>query len=150
MGNWSIPTGQSYVFLVNGNLTINGRINFVGTGFIAFIVKDDINISPGIGTTFSSATPVLEGIYIASGTLHTGVNGGPGEPNYFPGAERFVGKGIFIAGGVSLERDLSTADAGTTANDTNAAELFIYNPELLLRMPESFKDVPIAWEEVGP
>lgn len=62
------------------------------------------------------------------------------------GRERFVGQGMFVAGGFLLQRDLDSVNANTTT----AAELFLYNPRLLFSMPDSMRDVPITWEEVAP
>lgn len=37
--DWSVTDGENIVVLVNGNLTINRKINLTGTGFAAFIVN---------------------------------------------------------------------------------------------------------------
>jgi hypothetical protein len=140
-GDWSVGTGESIVFLVNGNLTIGGNINITGDGFVAFIVKGDTTVSSSVGTTAGSETPVVEGVYIngTTGTFATGAT-------TTAAAARFVGKGMFIAGDFSLERDLEIADANTTSSP----ELFIYNPQLLLTMPDLMKELPVVWQEVAP
>ena len=142
-GNWSIPDGETIVFLVNGNLTIHGTINISGTGsgFIAFIVNGTITIDPTVGGLYSSSTPVVEGIYITSpaGVFQTGSSSVPGK-------ERFVGKGMFIAGSFFLQRDLESV----AQNQNVSSELFLYNPQLLLTMPDKMKDLPISWQEVAP
>ena len=53
---------------------------------------------------------------------------------------------MFVAGSFLLQRDLE----GISQNTTTAAELFLYNPRLLISMPDSMRDVPITWEEVAP
>ncbi len=138
---WSVGNGETITVLVNGSLTINKKINITGTGFVAFIVNGDITIGSGVGTTSTSSTPVLEGIYITSpsGTFRTG-------SSTSAAARRFVGKGTFVAGTFALERDLD-ADGH---NIDYAADLFIYNPELMLRMPDKMKDLPVSWQEVAP
>ncbi|MEK7543678.1 MAG: hypothetical protein AAB557_02325 [Patescibacteria group bacterium] len=84
--------------------------------------------------------------------------------------ERLVGQGIFVAGSFLLQRDLESI----TQNDTTAAELFLYNPRLLIAMPDSpstlssirarslrtmaprfrsglrMRDVPITWPAFVP
>lgn len=139
-GNWTINNGQNIVFLIDGNLTIKGKINLVppGNGFIAFIVKGNITIDSKVGGPPSSRNSTLEGIYVAGGSLNTSL----GEN----GKERLVGQGIFIANSFSRERNLG--DAG--GNKLISAELYIYNPRLLLTMPAQMKDVSIIWEEVAP
>lgn len=139
--DWTVGTGESIVVLVSGKLTINKKINITGRGFVAFIVNGDILVDSSVGTTSVLSNPVVEGIYITSpnGTFHTGLS-------TTAAARKFVGKGTFVAGNFALERDLD-AD---TRNITYPADLFIYNPELLIRMPEKMKDLPVSWQEVAP
>lgn len=139
--DWNVTSGESIVVFVDGNLTINRRVNLSGSGFVAFIVNGNISVDPSVGVAYSSSTPVLEGVYITSptGTFSTGAS-------TTPGAERFVGEGMFIAGDTNLQRDLDSVGQ----NNTTSAELFIYNPQLLITMPEAMKDVPVAWQEVAP
>ncbi|MEK7592187.1 MAG: hypothetical protein AAB508_02220 [Patescibacteria group bacterium] len=83
----------------------------------------------------------MEGVYITSpaGTFSTGTSTSVGT-------ERFVGKGTFVAGNFSLQRDL----ASVVQNSNVSAELFTYNPALLFNMPDSMREVPITWQEVAP
>jgi hypothetical protein len=139
--DWSVGTGQSIVVLVNGDLRINKQIRITGSGFVAFIVKGNIIVNPTVGGVWNSSIPVLEGIYITSpsGIFSTG-------NSTTAGAERFVGRGTFIAGGFALQRSLDSVSADTHTS----AELFIYNPQLLLTMPDAMRDMPITWQEVAP
>lgn len=138
-GNWLVPSGRSITIFVNGNLNLGGKINLSSGGFIGFIVNGNIVVPQGVGTTYNSSTPVVEGLYIADGTFSTGLS-------EVPGAERFVGKGSFIAGNFNLQRDLG----GISQNQNASAELFIYNPYLVFGMPETMKDLTISWQEVAP
>lgn len=140
-GNWSVGNGQTLLFLVDGNLTIGGKINVSGTGFVAFFVRGNITVEPGVGVAFNSTTPAVEGIYITSptGTFSTGTSS-------VAGAERFVGKGTFVAGNFLLQRDLDSLKQ----NPNYSSELFLYNPQLLVTMPDAMKRVPITWQEVAP
>jgi hypothetical protein len=140
-GNWVVPAGESLIMLIDGNLIINGTITTTGTGFVAFIVSGNIAVDPSVGTTFSSTTPALEGVYITSptGTFSTGVSS-------VPGAERFVGQGVFVAGAFELLRDL----ASVGQNSNYAAEYFIYDPTILLTMPEEMMESAVTWSEIAP
>ncbi len=140
-GDWVIGNGETIIFLVNGNVTIKGKVNITGTGFVSFIAKGNISIDPTVGVPHTSSAPVVEGFYITSptGSFITG-------PSTNAGTERFVGKGSFIAGSFLLQRDLSSVGH----NADTAAELFLYNPQLLLTMPEKMKEVKIKWQEVAP
>jgi hypothetical protein len=141
---WSVTDGENIVVLVDGDLTINQDITLSGTGFVSFIVNGDITVASAVGadcTPTCGSTPVVEGIYITSptGTFNTGTSGDPT-------GERFVGEGIFIAGDFNLQRDLSSLGQ----NNLASAELFIYNPQLLVTMPDEMRDLPVTWQEVAP
>lgn len=138
-GDWTVSDGQKYVFLVDGTLTLGGTINITGNGFIAFIASGNIDVSPSVGGAFNSVSPVVEGVYITSGALRTG-------QSTVAGAERFVGRGIFVGNDVRLQRDLTSIGQ----NAAYAAELFIYNPALLVTMPDAMKSTPVSWQEVAP
>jgi hypothetical protein len=130
-GNWNVTAGNKLLFIVAGNLTITGAdttIKTTDSGFIAFAVSGDIIVAPSVGTTYDSSTSVLDGVYISSGTFHTGT--GTSVNN-----ERFVGKGVFVANDFSLERNLNISDNNAAAS----AELFIYDPRILITMPDSMR-----------
>ena len=140
-GDWVVADGETILVIVSGNLIIDGKINITGTGFVAFIVNGNISVSPTVGGLYSSSTPVVEGVYITSpaGTFSTGTSTNVGT-------ERFVGKGTFVAGNFSLQRDLLSVGQ----NSNVSSELFTYNPALLFSMPNSMREVPITWQEVAP
>jgi len=140
-GNWNVVNNETVVFLIDGNLIIDGNITVTGTGFAAFIVNGNITIDPSVGGPAASSNPVVEGVYITSptGVFQTGDSSSAGN-------ERFVGRGIFVAGDFLLQRDLDSAGA----NPTTPSELFSYNPQLLVTMPDAMKDIPLTWQEVPP
>lgn len=144
-GNWSVGNGESLVIIVNGNLTLGGRINSIGSGFVAFIVNGTITVSDAVGTTITSTTPVIEGVYVAMNANQTG--GFVTGTSVTAATARFVGKGVFIADTFTLQRDLDGYGVGNTGS---SAELFIYNPRLLLTMPEEMKEHSVTWQEVTP
>ncbi len=141
-GNWAVGDGQTIIFIVNGNLNIMGTMNITGKGFLAFIVSGNITIDPGVGSQFNNSTvPDIEGVYITSptGTFETGLS--------TTGAHaRLVLKGIFIGGNFLLQRDLDFINKNTSYS----SELFIYNPLLLITMPDRMKESKITWQEVAP
>jgi hypothetical protein len=139
-GNWNVGAGETLIFIIDGDLTIAGKINITGSGFISFIARGNITIDSTVGGPSSTSTPVVEGIYITapSGSFITGTGSVPGKA-------RFVGKGMFIAGNFLLQRDVGDAD-----NPTTSSELFIYDPQLLLTMPDAMKKMSISWQEVAP
>ncbi len=138
-GDWSVGDGQNLVFIIDGNLNIAGNIRITGTGFVTFIVRNNITVDPSVGDAYNSTTPNVEGIYISGGTLNTGLS-------TVAGKERFVGKGIFIADNFTLGRSFESIGH----NKDNAAQLFIYNPNLVWLMPDAMKEVGTTWQEVEP
>ncbi|OGG23850.1 hypothetical protein A3A79_01440 [Candidatus Gottesmanbacteria bacterium RIFCSPLOWO2_01_FULL_43_11b] len=138
-GSWSVGTGDSLVFLVDGNLTIDDSIRITGRGFVGFVVSGNITVSGSVGSAAANVTPNIEGVFITSptGSFSTGQSTNPGQ-------EKLVVKGTIVAGTITLQRDLGDG------NTTNPAELFIYNPLLLVTMPEAMKETKIAWQEVAP
>ncbi len=135
-GNWNIPDGEKLIFLVDGNITINGTITTTGTGMAVFITNGNITIASSVGVAPASSTPVVEGMYIANGSFNTGTSSS--------GVERFVGKGNFVAGSFNLQRDLGDDNASISP------ELFIWDPKILVHMPQAMMDVPYYWQEVAP
>ena len=152
-GAWSVGATDKIVVMVDestpgagdASLTLSGPITIAPGGFLAFIVNGNISVAPAVGVDCApspgvcGSTPVLEGVYVADGTFQTGTSS-------VSTAERLVAKGMFIAGDFLLQRDLDSVGQ----NINYAAELFLYNPQLLFTMPEAMKDLPITWEEVAP
>ena len=140
-GDWAIPDGEKLIMVITGDLTIEGTITTTGSGIAVFIVNGNITVSSDVGVPSDSETPVLMGIYVTSptGTFSTGLS-------TVSQKERFVGKGTFVAGTFLLQRDLESVGA----NNTTAAELFLYDPQIVLTMPDAMKDYPILWKEVAP
>jgi hypothetical protein len=139
VSGWNVNNNDSIVMFVNGNLTIDGDIRINGSGFVAFVVSGNIQITSNVGNNAGVTTPNIEGIYITSGSFMTGQSTAANR-------QRFVVSGTVVANTVILQRDL-TQTGGT---NTVPAELFQYNPALLFRLPDEFKDVRIKWQEVAP
>jgi hypothetical protein len=62
--NWLVGSGQTIIFFVSGNLTINGTINITGDGFTAFIVNGKSHLrqdysAPGMGASGLSGKACL-------------------------------------------------------------------------------------------
>ncbi|HSX08655.1 MAG TPA: hypothetical protein VLF93_00700, partial [Candidatus Saccharimonadales bacterium] len=63
---FTAPVNQDYVFLINGNLTINGPISVPVGSTLIFSVNGNITVSSTVGAaTPTSTTPNLDGWYIA-------------------------------------------------------------------------------------
>lgn len=147
---WTVLNGEKIVFVIKGNLRIKNTVNITpgSTGFIAFIVQGDIIVDPSVGNPIADgATIDIEGVYIANKIdPASGVASGRfmTSGNTPVGKERLVLKGMVTADSVVLQRSL-----GLT-NGSAPAETFIFNPNLLVNMPDFLKDVPYRWQEVAP
>lgn len=147
-GGWVIGATEKTVIIIgestpgagDASLTIGGPITISAGGFVAFIVNGNITVASSVGGLYTLDTPTIEGVYVTSptGTFATSLGA--------IGKERLVAQGMFVAGSFLLQRDLESV----SGNITTAAELFLYNPQLLFSMPDSMRDVPITWEEVAP
>lgn len=140
-GNWQVGSGESYVILINGSLTIpNTQVEVNSGGFLAFIVKDDISIDREFGfNPVSEAAKAIEGVFIAGGTFWTVPDGFEAMDN-----KQLVLEGIFVANEFRLRRNLGNN------NDTYPAELFVDRPDLFVNIPEELKESYFFEQEVAP
>ncbi len=138
---WSVPAGKKIIMLIDENAGSGGNVHIGATGgvrvspggFIAFITRRDIDFTQNP----SSATSPIQGVFIAGENMYTGDS---------PTSPQFYAKGIFISGGnIVLKRNI-----GETLSTSMASEVFEYDPNLLMNMPEEMMDFPITWEEVAP
>lgn len=143
---WTVSSGETRVILVDGDLTIESPIDVAQGGFLAFIVSGNIIVSPNLGVAAGSTTGVVEGVYIADGTLNfpsRGVAGG--------GDLKFVGEGTFVGwSGVSMDRDFNDGGAGAANNGTYPTEFFVYRPDFLMNAPDEMSRPRFVWREVAP
>ena len=134
LNNTTIAANEHVVLFVNGNLTINGRINLAQphTSFFMAIVSGDIIVNPSV--TNAGINPAMEGIYHTDGVFHTGL-----------GDEPFIFHGSAVAmGGFDLQRDL------LAANSTTPAEEFHFEPRQMINFPYHLTRNSIVWREVAP
>jgi len=133
-------SNKKAVVFVNGNLYINNTIQVDAGNFLAFIVSGNINVDPSVGGAPTDITTTtrghIEGIYLVNGTFDTNTNNGNDL--------QLIGRGAFVAGTFSLERDLGLD------NTSYPGEAFIHNPELLILMPEDMLRVPVKIQGVAP
>jgi len=139
--SWGVGAGEELVVFVEGDLVIRGagtRVQVAEDGFLAFIVEGDIIIEPEVGVTESETEGVVEGVYVANGSLNVESAGGNDL--------RFVGEGSFVGwGGVFLKRDF-----GDNRNNTGPVEIVKFRPDLVINAPEEMMRSKVLWQEVAP
>ncbi len=118
---------KKVVIFVDGGLALGAPLNLDSEhgGFLAFLVKGNISLADQIDS--------LKGVYLSQGMFSTGSGNTP-----------LVGRGIFIADGFSLGRDLGAENA------FSPAELFIFDPNLVFNLPRSFWVGKMSWREIAP
>ncbi len=139
--SWGVGAGEELVVFVEGDLVIRGagtRVQVAEDGFLAFIVGGDIIIEPEVGVTESETEGVVEGVYVANGSVNVESNGSNDL--------RFVGEGSFVGwGGVFLKRDF-----GDNRNNTAPVEIVKFRPDLVINAPEEMMRSKVLWQEVAP
>ncbi len=125
---------KKIVILVDGSLTLEANVDIADdSGFVAFIVRQDINIG-GFSLTQGGDDPDLEGVFLANNNFDLGSSN-----------NRFIGKGIFFADSFNMSgRDLGVGNEGTPAIQ------FIYNPSLWFNAPKELLVPSYTWEELTP
>lgn len=118
---------RKVIYFIDGDLTINGNITLNdGVGFVGFFVSGDIIINPIVTS--------MEGIYLTDQDFTTG-----------QGSSQFHLRGSLTALGnlvLSNQRDL--------ANDSNPAEIFEFAPDQILLFPQDLMFKRVKWTEIAP
>ncbi|MBP8591423.1 hypothetical protein KBI33_03110, partial [Candidatus Shapirobacteria bacterium] len=127
---FSVGANEKFVIFVDDDLNINQSITVAPGGFLAFIVKEDITIAPGVTQ--------VQGVYFADGSLIVESSDATDE--------QFKGQGIFVAKeGASLKRNFRNA-----RNAEEPTEVFTFDPSYLFTAPKVFREKPYLWREVVP
>jgi hypothetical protein len=131
MGGEPALGSNKVILFVDGDLTINGRINLTaGTGFFMAIVSGSITVNPDI---VNAGGPELEGIFVTDNDFITMLDD-----------DQLTIRGMVAAyGEVDPNRDL-------TNNTTVPAEVFEYAPDLLFNYPSSLMLKRTRWKEITP
>jgi len=121
--NYSPAAGQRMIFLVNGNVTVNGNITVPkvagSPSFLAIIASGTI--------TFNSNVTSAQGLFVGN-AINVASTGDTATE------VRFSGEGSFVGwSSISLNRD-----RGVT-NNTASSEIFTYRPDLLINAPDPMK-----------
>lgn len=136
-GDVTISGGKKVILLVEGNLTINGKINLDSKEdfFMAIVGQRSVgtggNIIVGNTVTASSPDYALEGIYFADNNFNTGN----------------ANTNLRIKGSVSAN---TTTLARLGGDETTPSELFEYAPEIMVNYPDTLNPTNIAWKETAP
>ena len=138
-GDITMTGNKSSVVFIDGNLTLNHTTSIPSGSFLAFIVNGTITVDPTTGQTIPSsspgtAVPDLHGIFIANQFKSSNTTGVQ---------KQLILKGSVISwGDIELNRRL--------ADNTIPAHYFIYDPALVLAIPQLMQRSIILWQQVPP
>lgn len=149
---WQIAAGESITVFVNGDLTISDPTNAGGLiqveegGFLAFIVRGNIIVTPSVGnSTLTSLATNIEGIYVADGTMIF-----QGAGTAAGGDKRLVLAGTYVGWtNVTIQRDYSDGGARQAENNTKPATTVIFRPDFVINTPDQMKRSSYIWQETN-
>lgn len=164
---FNLTSSQNLVVFVDGNLTIddsnpndtNRKITSVANGgFLAFIVKGNVLVTPNVGYELNPLIPTIpvvsnansnvEGVFIADGNLTIQTKLATGE---VPPDKKFIGSGTFVSWtNILTPRIFDDGSFGAILNNNQAIDNFIYRPDLLVNWPTKLKASISNWREVDP
>lgn len=154
---YTFPADKDYVFLVNGDLTINTRIIVPVGSTATFIVKGDIKISKDVGDiarTICDPTIAghpgchIEGFYSTDKSFIANGNSPSGCPAS-PDRRLNVSGGIVVNAGLTngiLEYNRDLCDDSLICPSLSIVE----RPDMVLNAPEILKHSTYVWQEVAP
>lgn len=142
-----------YVFLINGNLHIQGELESVNNenaSALVVSVSGDITVDKSVGGSSSSPSPHLEGLFSADSDFILESEGTEGDNCPSPRDKRLNIEGAVVAN--------ATLSGGTFQNkrtlcDDNSDYPVFYleeSPYLILNAPDYIKHKSFVWQEVAP
>jgi len=144
--NWEIGT-KKIVILVQGEFLINARIriDIDGGGSLVVAARDGIGVSKRIAVNGLNLN-TIEGFFFTDGPFYSNVNP---SLNLTP-ANDIKNNRLVIDGGITANEFDFRRNLGEERNQTIPAELFRYNPRLLLNTYPGLWARKHAWEELAP
>lgn len=146
--SWTGLSGSRIIF-VDGDVNVNAKISLAGsTDFIAIIASGDLSVNPAIGDLAiagpSPAEADLTGVFLANGNFNGGSTQNQRDKQLV--IYGTVGADIDLDGGgsVNFQRDMGLTNAAGPGVSV------IWNPNLLLNVPDQLKDALTDWREVAP
>ncbi len=139
------PPNQNYVFLINGDLTINGNITIPVGDTAMFSVSGNIYVNPGVGTTPVTSTAAnIEGFYSADKSFVVDPGGSGCSTLKLNIYGSIVVNAALTGGSFQNNRNLCSA------NLTAPAIAFFQRPDFILNAPAFIKTSSHVWQEVLP
>lgn len=143
---YSFPAGEDFIILVNGNLTIKGRIQ-VPVGTTAFFASlGNITVDKSVGEAPSSAFPSIAGIYSAGQSF---IIDGTNDCTKGQDLRLNIGGTVItnanLGGGTfQMQRDLCQ-------DDPSYPSAYIFErPDFIINTPAFLKTPNFTYQEIAP
>lgn len=143
LNTFTAPANQNFIFLVNGNLTVNGPITVPVGSTVLFSVNGNITVSPTVGATPATTTSTLAGWYVAGGSFILPSAGNCADTRLNI-AGTVVVNALGTGGTFQNNRDLCGSD---TADPTVS---FIQRLDMILNAPQFLEQQVTLSQEVSP
>lgn len=143
---FNFPTNQDYVILVNGDLTINGRITVPVGSTAIFSATGNITVDRNVGEAASSSSPTIQGIYSADRSfIVSGINNcATGADLRLNVAGTVITNAGAIGGSFQNNRDLCAQDPFYPTVQFQERADFILNTPNFLKVPN------FTYQEIAP
>lgn len=144
--NNTLPSGQNYVILVNGDLNIDSSIHVPVGSTLLISASGNINVASTVGSAYNSTASDLEGYFSADKSfIILGTNNCSVGPDLR----------LNVAGGITVNAALG---GGTFQNNRDLCANDIYcpvftiqqRPDFLLNAPTFLRQTNYTWQEVAP
>ena len=147
LSGYTFPSGKDYVFLVTGNLNVNGNIKIPVGSTATFVVKGDIVVMRDVGVTdCTSIISNIEGMYSTDGNFTMeGLN----DCNVEADRRLNIAGNLIINAGLSggaFQNQRTLCADNSTCPVLSIAE----RPDFILNAPEILKYTNYIWQEQAP
>lgn len=127
----TVPNGAQQVWLVNGDVTIDGDIKYLNSYNGVADMPSLVIITTG-NTLVRDNVKQMDGLFVSRGTFNTCSNAPAGNLSTNDCKDQLVVNGSVVAGSLTLMRTYG-AEGGDDTDRKNPAEVFNFNAEMYLR-----------------
>ncbi len=144
-GTYTFTVDKDYLFLIEGDLNINGNIKVPVGSTATFVVRGNIIVNEGVGQLdYNSTTTNIEGLYSAGSRFVLNGTGDCATERRLNMAGNLVINAGLSGGTFQNERDLCEG------NSTCPVFSITERPDFILNAPELIKHSTYIWQEVAP
>lgn len=144
LNGFAFPANQNYVFLIKGDLTINGNITIPTSSTVIFAVSGNIYVNPTVGSAPTITTSNLDGIYTADNSFIIQHSAGTCNDLRLNVAGTIIVNATQTGGSVQNNRNLCQFNALYPTLQVRQ------RPDFVLNLPEFVRIEKSVSQEVAP